>query len=255
MNSSKPAKIKINNYPLRWVFLLIVKEISKLTLYIRCAKCKDKLNNKGENILELSFKDFVCQCCQEMSVCDFVDCFFKGSVTNAASAFNVSRQTMHSWINDDMYEIQVIYHEFDNGKATYDYVLKKQVKRVGAISKDFYSKVGHVYAVSNGSITKIGSSVNPEERAKKVARDIGFDDYSLFVSNPTVNYRTIESQVHKKLDKFKRENTIYQRECFSCSIDDAEVVIKSIIPDMISGPRLTVSGSIKSIHKAFEGKN
>lgn len=201
---------------------------------------------------KMPFKDFVYQCCQNMSVDDFVDCFFGGNVTKAAAAFNVSRQTMHSWINDELYEIQVVYHEFDNGKMTYDYILKKQVKRVGAISKEFYSKVGYVYAVSNGRITKIGASTKPHERIKKVARDIGFVDYESFVSNPTVNYKTVESQSHKQLEKFKRENTIYQRECFSCSLNDAKAVIASLTPDMVSGPRETTSSFIMKIDKHFK---
>ena len=187
----------------------------------------------------VSFEKFV-EGCKMLSVDEFVDIFFYGKVSEAASHFNVSRQTMHNWMTDEDYEIQVLYCKFPNGKVTHDYILKKQVKRVGAISKSILDRIGYVYAISNGSITKVGCSRNPESRSKAVAKNIGFDSgYELFISNPTDCMRTAENEAHKKLSKHTRENTIYVREVFSCDLETAKIAIEKSIPDISSGPRKT----------------
>ena len=202
--------------------------------------------------MTVSLKEFIDTGCQIMCVEEFVEVFFGGGVTKAAEAFNVSRVTMHSWMNNPDYEIQVVYHEFPNGKKTYDYILKKQVKRVGAIDSDFFKKVGYVYAISNGSITKVGASTNPKMRARKVARDIGFEEYQVFISNPTDNYLAEEKKVHAALSKFKRENTIYQREVFSCQMETVEEAIRKHVSGISSGPRESHKGVIDAVGKRLE---
>lgn len=196
---------------------------------------------------EVSFEEFVSDCTM-LPVEEFVGIFFSGKVSEAASHFNVSRQTMHNWMNDDEYEVEVVYHEFLGGNATYDYILKKQIKRVGAISSKFPNRVGYVYAISSGGITKVGCSKNPKSRVKNVARNIGFDDYEVFISNPTDCMRTAENTAHMKLHAHKRENTIYVREVFSCDLETAISAIEGSIPDIKSGPRATH----KSFAKAFD---
>lgn len=201
---------------------------------------------------KVSFEEFV-ENCQMLGVEEFVSIFFFGKVSEAASHFNVSRQTMHSWMTDDDYEIQVLYYKFPDGKVTHDYILKKQVKRVGAISKDMLDRIGYVYAVSNGSITKVGCSRDPKQRAKKVAKDIGFyDGYDLFISNPTDCMRSAENSAHKKLERHKRENTIYVREVFSCDLDTAKGAIEKSIPDIKSGPRKTREALVKSFDQIID---
>ena len=157
---------------------------------------------------------------------------------------------MHSWMNDEDYEIEVIYHKFDDGKVTHDYILKKQVKRVGAIRRDVLERVGFVYAISNGLITKVGCSRNPKSRMKKVAMDIGFHDgYESFISNPTDCMRSAENKAHKSLEKHKRESTIYPREVFSCSLETARAAIIKTVPDIQFGPRKTNESLCISVEK------
>ena len=199
----------------------------------------------------VSFEKFI-DGCKMLYVDEFVGIFFSGKVSEAAAHFNVSRQTMHNWISDDDYEVEVLYHEFPSGEVTHDYIIKKQIKRVGAISRDILDRIGYVYAVSNGSITKVGCSKNPESRAKKVAKDIGFyNGYELFISNPTDCMRTSENAAHRELEDHKRDNTIYVREVFSCDLETAKAAIEKSIPDIQSGPRKTHTSLSKSLDKVF----
>ncbi|ANY29609.1 hypothetical protein BOX08_gp44 [Pseudoalteromonas phage BS5] len=201
----------------------------------------------------VSLNSFINDYCKVLDLSEFTDTFFGGSVTDAASAFNVSRQTYYNWLSSDDYQVETVYFELPNGDLTHDYVLSKRVKRVGAANPDKLKKVGYVYAVSDGNITKIGSSTRPQERIKSVARELGFDSgYSSFVSNVTSNYRVEESACHKSLEHLKRENTIYQREVFSCSISDAEKVICSIVKGCDSGICKTLKGSLMKVDEVFK---
>lgn len=200
----------------------------------------------------VSLNSFINDYCKVLDLSEFTDTFFGGSVVDAASAFNVSRQTYYNWLSSDDYQVETIYFELPNGDLVHDYVLSKRIKRVGAANSDKLKKVGYVYAVSNGSITKIGSSTKPQERIKTVARELGFDSgYSSFISNVTSNYGIEEKACHKSLESFKRENTIYQREVFGCSISDAEKAICSIVKGCESGICKTDSSVLNKVDDVF----
>jgi hypothetical protein len=187
---------------------------------------------------EISFEEFV-KGAKHLHISEFVDVFFNGEVSKAAAHFNVSRQTMHKWINSDDYEVETVYCKFDDGKVTHDYILKKQIKRVGAISTEIYDKIGYIYAISNGEITKIGCSKNPKSRIKDVALKMRFKEYDEYISNPTDRMRSTELAVHKSLSSLKYDNLVFPTEVFSCSIECAIKKINSLVPDIKSGPRLT----------------
>lgn len=185
---------------------------------------------------KISLNSFINDYCKVLDLSEFTEAFFGGSVSDAACAFNVSRQTYYNWLSSDNYQVETVYCEFPSGDLVHDYVLSKRVKRVGAENPEKLKKAGYIYAISNGSITKIGSSKRPHERIKAVAREFGFDGgYSSFISNVTSNYRVEESACHKFLEHVKRDNTIYQREVFSCSLDEAKRVIQSIVMGCDSG--------------------
>lgn len=201
----------------------------------------------------VSLSSFINDYCKVLDLSEFTDTFFGGSVTDAASAFNVSRQAYYNWLSSDDYQVETVYCELPNGDLIHDYILSKRVKRVGAENPDKLKKFGYVYAVSNGSLTKIGSSTRPQDRIKSVARELGFDSgYSSFISNVTSNYRVEEAACHKSLDHLKRENTIYQREVFSCSINDAEKVIRSIVKGCDSGICKTVKSTLMKVDEVFK---
>lgn len=205
-----------------------------------------------EKAIYKDFESFV-DSVGSVSLCEFVDIFFKGSVSEFARSMNISRQLAHKWVNSESpeYEAEVIYCEFEDGKITYDYLIKKHVKRVGAVSNEFFDPHGYVYAVSNGSLTKIGASKRPAERAKTVARNLGFDNYETFISNPCVGYKAVERSVHNALADKRRENTIYLREVFSCSLDEAANAIREATPDMPTGPRKTNKQVVDSVMESL----
>lgn len=196
----------------------------------------------------------ICEINKIISPSELVDVFFRGSVTNAAKNFNVSRQTFHNWMNDDDLTVEVLYSDAIKDQVCFDFILHKQVARVGAIHKMFAEPVGYVYAISNGSITKIGSSKNPNERVKVVAREIGLTDYKVFISNPTHNYAEAEKNTHKSLEHLKRENTIYQREVFSCDIETARSAINKNITGISTGLRKTKDYAFNKIVESIKGK-
>lgn len=195
----------------------------------------------------ISMSDFIGNYCSNMDLSEFTDCFYKGSVTSAASAFNVSRQTYHSWLSSDDYQVEVLYHEFENETLVHDYILKKIVKRVGAENKDKIETTGYVYAISSNGVTKIGASKSPKRRVKEVASRLGFVDYDIYISNISSNYLREESKCHKDLKDKARENTIYQREVFSCSIDEAAKVINDNVMGVSSGAKSTWSGFFNKV--------
>jgi hypothetical protein len=200
----------------------------------------------------VSLNSFINDYCKVLDLSEFTETFFGGSVSDAACAFNVSRQTYYNWLSSDDYQVETVYFELPNGDLVHDYVLSKRVKRVGAANPEKLKKTGYIYAISNGSITKIGSSKRPQERIKAVARELGFDGgYSSFISNVTSNYRVEESACHKFLEYAKRDNTIYQREVFSCSIDEAKKVIQSIVMGCDSGICKTDSSVLNKMDEAF----
>lgn len=196
----------------------------------------------------------ICEINKIISPSELVDVFFNGSVTNAAKNFNVSRQTFHNWMNDDDLTIEVLYSDVIEDQVCFDFILHKQVARVGAIHPMFSDAIGYVYAISDGNITKIGSSKNPKERAKTVAKDIGFTDYKIFISNPTHNYAQAENKAHKALSHLRRDNTIYQREVFSCDIETAREAINKNITGISSGLRKTKEYIFNKIVNAMKEK-
>lgn len=193
----------------------------------------------------------LCETNKIISPSELVDVFFYGSVTNAAKNFNVSRQTFHNWMNDDDLTIEVVYSDAINDRICFDFILHKQVVRVGAIHPMFSDAIGYVYAISNGNITKIGSSKNPKERVIVVAKEIGFTDYKIFISNPTNNYAEAENKTHKSLSHLKRDNTIYQREVFSCDIETAKAEINKNITGISSGLRKTKEYAFNMVVDSF----